>query len=189
MARTPLAARILIDPAFSDGYESNQSGEGGGLSLVEAEVQSPIDLTSRTPTHIRFAESGQNQLVEHPAADRLNRDLESNSNQRITIRDMAEQISRLESEISEMRRILPAGEILNHRSGGEAELRMNSSGLIAQQESPRTAPIDLSSQQIVEASPNINSVDTRNAPSTLTMDRSVRLIQVLQYRADQHRNY
>ena len=38
MARTPLAARILIDPAFSDGYESNQSGEGGGHSLVEAEI-------------------------------------------------------------------------------------------------------------------------------------------------------
>ena len=44
MARTPLAARILIDPAFSDGYESNQSGEGGGLFLVEAEMQSPIDV-------------------------------------------------------------------------------------------------------------------------------------------------
>ena len=70
MARTSLAARIMIDPAFSDGYESNQSGELGGHSLVEAEVQSPVDLTSRTPTHIRFAESGQNQLVEHPAASR-----------------------------------------------------------------------------------------------------------------------
>ena len=133
-----LAARILIDPAFSDGYESNQSGEGGGHSLVEADIQSPIDLTSRTPTHIRFAELEQNQLMEHPAADRLNRDSESNSNQRITIR------------ISEMRRVSPAGEILNHQSGGEAKLRMDSSGPIAQEETPRTAPIDLSSQQIVE---------------------------------------
>ena len=60
MARTPLAARILIDPAFSDGYESNQSGDFGGNSLVEADIQSPIDLTSRTPTHIRFAELEQN---------------------------------------------------------------------------------------------------------------------------------
>ena len=38
MARTLLAARIMIDPAFSDGYESNQSGEWEGHSLVEAEV-------------------------------------------------------------------------------------------------------------------------------------------------------
>ena len=77
MARTPLAARIMIDPAFSDGYESNQSGEGGSLSLAEANIQSPYDLTSRTPSHIRFAEAEQNQLAEHPAAGRLIRDSES----------------------------------------------------------------------------------------------------------------
>ena len=111
MARTPLAARILIDPAFSDGYESNQPGELGGHSLVEAEVQSPIDLASRTPTHIRFAESGQSQLVEHPAADRSNRDFGSHSSQRTAISDMADEISRQRSEISEMRRLSPAGEI------------------------------------------------------------------------------
>ena len=149
LARTSLAARISIDPTFSDGYDSNHSGELGGHSLEEANFQSPIDLTARTPTHIRFAESGQNQLVEHPAADRLNRDSESNSNQRITIRDMAEQISCLQSEIPEMRRILPAGEILNRQSGEETEIRMDSSGPIAHEESPRTAPLDLSSQQIV----------------------------------------
>ena len=80
MARTPLAARILIDPAFSNGYESNQSGEGGGLSLVEAEMQSPIDLTSRTPTHIRFAESENSQLVEHQPANRAIRNFEPQSN-------------------------------------------------------------------------------------------------------------
>ena len=173
MARTPLAARILIDPAFSDGYESNQSGEGGGLSLVEAEVQSPIDLTSRTPSHIRFAKSEQRQLVGHPAAGRLNWNSESNSNQRIRIRDLAQEISRLRSEVSELRRISPVGEILNHQSGGETDLRMDSSGPIAQEELIVTAPVDLRSQQIVEASPNINSVDIRDAPSTVMMDRRV----------------
>ena len=121
MARTPLAARIMIDPAFSDGYESNQSGEGGGQSLAEANIQSPYDLTSRTPSHIRFAEAEQNQLVEHPVAGRLIRDSESDSSHRITISDKAEQISRLRSEISEMRRISPVGDILNHQSGGEIE--------------------------------------------------------------------
>ena len=36
-----------------------------------------------------------------------------------------------------------------------------------------TAPVDLRSQQIVVASPNINSVDIRDAPSTVMMDRRV----------------
>ena len=60
MARTPLAARSLIDPAFSDGYESNQSGDFGGNSLVEADIQSLIDFMLRILTHIRFAELEQN---------------------------------------------------------------------------------------------------------------------------------
>ena len=87
--------------------------------------------------------------------------------------DMAEEISRLRSEISELRRISPVGEILNHQSGGETALRMDSSGPIAQSELIVTAPVDLRSQQIVEASPNINSVDIRDAPSTVMMDRRV----------------
>ena len=151
MARTPLAARILIDPAFSDGYESNQSGEGGSHSLVEAEIQSPIDLTSRTPTHIRFAESENSQLVEHQPANRGGRSFENQLSQRTALSDMAVEISRLRSEISEMRRISPVGEILNHRSGGESALGMDSSGPIAQEELIVTAPVDLRSQQIVYA--------------------------------------
>ena len=123
--------RILIDPAFSDGYESNQSGEGGGRSLVEAEIQSPIDVTARTPSHIRFADSANSQLVEHQVASRSSRNLESRSIQRTAMSDMAEEISRLRSEISGMRRISPVGEILNHQSGGETGLRMDSRGIIS----------------------------------------------------------
>ena len=125
MARTPLAARILIDPAFSDGYESNQSGEGGGLSLVEAEIQSPIDLTSRTPTHIRFAEAENSQLVERQPANRGIGISENQTSQRSALSEMAAEISRLRTEISEIRRISPVGDILNHQSGGEAELRID----------------------------------------------------------------
>ena len=72
-----------------------------------------------------------------------------------------------------MRRISPAGEILNRQICEETEIRMDSSGPIAQQESSMTAPVDLRSQQIVEASPTIPSVDIRNAPSTVMMDRRV----------------
>ena len=41
LARTPLAARILTDPAFSDGCDSNHSGELGGHNLEEADFQMP----------------------------------------------------------------------------------------------------------------------------------------------------
>ena len=72
LARTPLAARITIDPSFSDGYESNHSGELVGHSLEEAEFGSVIDVTSRTPSNIRFAETELNQLVDCPLASMQN---------------------------------------------------------------------------------------------------------------------
>ena len=167
MARTSLAARITIDPSFSDEYERNNSGEMGGHSLEEAKIRSPIDLTSRTPTHIRFTESELNLLAEYLAASGQNRNSELQSRQMVAIRNMEEQLRRLQCEISEMRRISPVGEILDRQSGGGADSRMDSSG--------PTAPLDLCSQQIVEASSNIESVDTEIAPSTVTVDRRVRL--------------
>ena len=84
-----------------------------------------------------------------------------------TISEMAEQISRLKSEITEMRRIL------HHQSVGEIEFRMNSSGPIAQEESPVTAPNNLITQQLIATSSDINSTESRNAPSTVMMDRRV----------------
>ena len=62
-----------------------------------AEIQSPIDLTSRTPTHIRFAEAENSQLVDHQPANRAIRNFEPQSNQRTVMSDMAEEISRLRS--------------------------------------------------------------------------------------------
>ena len=70
MARTPIASRNQIDPVFSGGYESNKSGEMVGHIMEEADFQSPIDLTSGTPTHVRFVEVEPNQLAEIPLAIR-----------------------------------------------------------------------------------------------------------------------
>ena len=69
MARTPIAAKNTQDPTYSEGYVCNQSpdtidsifgGEDGFRSL--------IDLTSRTPSHIRFGdiEPEGNQLALIP---------------------------------------------------------------------------------------------------------------------------
>ena len=88
---------------------------------------------------------------------------------------MAEQISRLRSEISEMRRISPVGEILNHQSGGMIELRMDSSGPIAREESPVTAPTDLNTQQVIATSQDTNSTEIKNATPTVMVDRRVPL--------------
>ena len=74
MARTPLAARIRIDPSFSDGYESDHYGGLGGHSLSLAELRSPIDLMARTPTHVRFVGSEPDQLAEIPVVSRLTAD-------------------------------------------------------------------------------------------------------------------
>ena len=61
MARTPLAARIRIDPSFSDGYDSDYLGGLGGQNMSLAELRSPIEQMARTPQHIRFAESEPDQ--------------------------------------------------------------------------------------------------------------------------------
>ena len=81
---------------------------------------------------------------------------------------MEEQICCLRNEISEITRISPVGEILDRRSGGRAGARMDSSGQLAQEESPKTTPL-------VEASSNIASVESDNAPSTVTVDRRVKI--------------
>ena len=57
MAITPLAARIRIDPSFSDGYESDHFGGLGGHNLSLAELRSLIEQMVRTLAHIQFAES------------------------------------------------------------------------------------------------------------------------------------
>ena len=57
MARTPVASRNTQNTIFSDGYEGNHSRELIASILGgEENFRSPIDLTSRTPTHIRFGD-------------------------------------------------------------------------------------------------------------------------------------
>ena len=55
------------------------------------------------------------------------------------------------------------------------ELRMDSSGPIAQEESPVTAPTDLNTQQVIAASQDTNSTEIRNATPTVMVDRRVSL--------------
>ena len=50
---------------------------------------------------------------------------------------------------------------------------MDSSGPTAQEESPVTAPNNLIIQQVIAASSDINSTESRNATSTVMMDRRV----------------
>ena len=88
---------------------------------------------------------------------------------------MEEQIRRLQDEIHEIKRISSANEILNRQSGDKTEVRMGSSAQLAQEEPQRTAPSDMNSQHIDEASSNITSVETRNAQPIVTADRRVKV--------------
>ena len=107
MARTPLAARIRIDPSYSDGYESDHFGGLGGHNLSLAELRSSIEQMARTPTHIRFAESEPDQLVEILVGNSVTQDSELQNRQMVTMQLMEEQIHRLQDEIQEIRRISP----------------------------------------------------------------------------------
>ena len=71
---------------------------------------------------------------------------------------MEEQIRRLQDEILEIKKISSAKEILNRQSGDQTEVRMGSNEQFAQKEQPRTAPADMSTQLIDEASSSITSV-------------------------------
>ena len=57
MAGTPIAARNQEDPTYSEGYLSHQSPNSVDSILGDEDgFRSPIDLTSRTPSHIRFGD-------------------------------------------------------------------------------------------------------------------------------------
>ena len=69
MARTPIAARNHQDPSYSEGYLGQQSPDSIDSILGgEDGFRSPIDSTSRTPSHIRFGdiEPESNQLALIP---------------------------------------------------------------------------------------------------------------------------
>ena len=82
MARTRLAARMI--------QHSRMAMKVTSLEKEEALVEAEIDLTARTPSHIRFTESEQSQLVEHQVASRSIRNFESRSIQRTAMSDMEE---------------------------------------------------------------------------------------------------
>ena len=172
MARTPLAARIRIDPSFSDEYECDNLGGLGSQNLSLAELRSPIEQMARTPQHIRFAESDQPAI---PVVSRSIQDCGMQMRQTVSMQLMEEQIRRLQDEIQEIKKISSANEILNRQSGVQTEVRMRSSEQLAQKEQPRTAPVEMSTQHFDEASSNITSVDTKNAPPTVTADRRVKV--------------
>ena len=71
---------------------------------------------------------------------------------------MEEQIRRLQDEIQEIRKISSEKEFSTCQSGNKTEVRMISSEQIAQKENSRTAPVDMSSQHLNEASSSITSV-------------------------------
>ena len=143
MTRTPVATRSTLNPIFSDGYESNHSGEMVDIILGEEEnFRSPIDLTSRTPTHIRFgdAETELNQLAIMPLANSQVAEQEAQLREAlIVVKYLEEQVPNLQKPNEVIADIpQPNGSIA--RQSGERSIASNdSSGATVPEESTRQA--------------------------------------------------
>ena len=176
MARTPIAARQTIDPVFSDGCESNHCGEMVENILDESEFQSPIDLTSRTTTLIKFKDAVPNALAEIPRAIRHLAEPESQLRVVLAIiKYLEKQVCSLQKVILAIADIPQGGGMSSRESGEDSDARIYSSGAQVPEELRRTELLNLCSQQIVAPTTTIQSLDMNEAPPTVTADRRVEI--------------
>ena len=155
MERTPIAARNQQDPTYSEGYLGHQSPNSVDSILGgEDEFRSPIDLTSRTPSHIRFGDfvPETNQLalitlVTDQSAERETKLLEALA----VIRYFEEQM-RISHQTKNVIMDVPeqAG-IIDRLDGEISTTGRNSSGAPAPEELSRSGQPMVDSHHIVPA--------------------------------------
>ena len=132
MARTPIAARNQQDPTYSEGYLSHQSPNSVDSILGNEDgFRSPIDLTSRTPSHIRFGDLAPeaNQLALIPlvtdqSAERETKLLEALA----VIRYLEEQIRTANKTNKVIVDVPDQAGIINRQDGEDITSGSNSSG-------------------------------------------------------------
>ena len=177
MARTPIAAKNTQDPTYSEGYVCNQSpdtidsilgGEDGFRSL--------IDLTSRTPSHIRFGdiEPETNQLALVPLATCQIAEQETKLREALAvIRYLEEQMRNLQKPKDALLDIPQHVRIIAHLNGGRSITGIDLGGATALEESTRIGLAIVDSHQIVTAPVSIVMPETEIAPLNVTADRRV----------------
>ena len=132
MARTPIAAKNPQDPTYSEGYICNQSPETIDSILGgEDGFRSPIDLTSRTPSHIRFGdiEPEGNQLALMPVARCQLAEKETKLLEALAvIRYLEEQLRNIHKPKDAILDIPQQAEIIARQDGDRSTTGIDSSG-------------------------------------------------------------
>ena len=177
MARTLMASRNTQNPTHSDGYKGHQSRElidsilGG-----EESFRSPIDLTSRTPTHIRFEdnETKPNQLAILSVANSQIAEQEAQLRDAlIVIKYLEEQMRHLQKPRETILDIPQQVAIIARQEGGRSISGNDSSGATAREESTMIGLPMLYSQHIDAAPLSSFMPEIKNAPLVVTADRRV----------------
>ena len=142
MTRIPVASRTTLNPIFSDGYESNQSGKWIDSVLGEEEnFRSLMYLTSRTPTHIRFGDTGTdpNQLAIMPLANSQVAEQEAQLREAlIVVKYLEEQVPNLQKPNEVIADIPQPNESIARQSGERSIARNDSRGATVPEESTST---------------------------------------------------
>ena len=177
MARTLIASRNTQNPTYSDGYEGHQSRELIDCILGgEESFRSPVDLTSRTPTHIRFEDdkTEPNQLAILPVANSQIAEKEAQLREAlIVIKYLEEQIRHLQKPRETILDIPQQVGIIARQKGGGSISGNDSNGATAREESTRIGLPMLYSQHIDAAPLSSVMPEIENAPLVVTADRRV----------------
>ena len=172
MARTPIAARNQQDPSYSEGYLGHQSPDSIDSILGgEDGFRSPIDLTSRTPSHIRFGdmEPASNQLALVPLitdqlAEKDSKLLEALG----VIRYLEEQMRTANKTKNVIVDVPDQAGIINRQDGEDITSGSNSSGATAPEELTRTGLAMVDSHHIAQAPLTKVVEEVENAAPTVT---------------------
>ena len=174
MARTPIAARNQQDPSYSEGYLGHQSPDSIDSILGgEDGFRSPIDLTSRTPSHIRFGdmEPASNQLALVPLiTDQLAEKDTKLVEALAVIRYFEEQMRTANKTKNVIVDVPEQAGIINSQDGESITSGFNSSGASAPEESPRTGAPMVDSHHIVQAPLTKVVSDLENATPNVTAE-------------------
>ena len=174
MARTPIAARNQQDPTYSEGYLSHQSPNSVDSILGgEDGFRSPIDLMSRTPSHIRFGDfmPEANQLALIPVVTDQSAERETKLLEALAvIRYLEEQMRTANKTKNVIMDVPEQAGIIDRQDGEISTTGGNSSGASAPEESIRTGQSMVDSHHIELAPLPKVVTELVNATPTVTAD-------------------
>ena len=177
MARTPIAAKNQQGPTYSEGYLGHQSPDSIDSILGgEDGYRSPIDLMSRTPSHIRFEdiEPASNQLALIPLITDQLAEKESKLLEALAVIRYLEEQMRTADKPRNAIVDAPEQAVSIARQDGEMSTSgINLSGAPAPEELPRTGQPMVDSHHIVPAPLTKVESELDNAPLIVTADRRV----------------